>query len=215
MRHAVRHHGRKQAGVYRFIATTLLFACGMLSSPYVAKAELPLQDVTSSQELQIRLGGSAGKRVTPGGLLAGADFLYRLSAVDWFEGSAQFVLGDRAAGCFADRSFDTVCQHDFFSGFSSTVFLGFRRYFLANNVFAPFFRAQLGIRFVRFDVDDVKGVAIPLAIGAGVRARLTEVLAMEFAAAISGGPGWFNQGLGTEPQLGASITAGVVFRLPE
>lgn len=159
------------------------------------------------------MGIAAGGRVTPGGLRITGHYLYQLSEEDWFDGTASFTFGGGDAACFRDRMAITQCGHDFNDGNAIELAAGVRRMFAARGTFRPFARAAVGLSYVRFRNDDVTGVAIPVHLGGGLRARVAPGLAVVGQAEVMLGLGGFGRGLGAEPQLGMAVTAGAEFQL--
>ena len=98
-------------------------------------------------------------------------------------------------------------------GFSGEVWAGVRRYFPGQGRFAPFARAALALRIDSYGGDDVKGLAIPVELGGGVRAQVADTVSVTGGANLGLGIAWFNHDLGTEPQVSLSVTTGVEFAL--
>lgn len=159
------------------------------------------------------IGLAAGGRATAGGLRVTGHYLYQLAERDWFDGIASFTFGSGDPGCFRDRSDAVICQHGLAAGGSIEIAAGVRRLFDAQGPFRPFARAAIGISLVRFSSDDLTGIAIPLHVGAGLRASVTPSIAVVALADLTLGFGLFGRGLGGEPQLGLAVTAGAEFRL--
>ncbi|HEY5933116.1 MAG TPA: hypothetical protein VIU61_00695 [Kofleriaceae bacterium] len=170
-------------------------------------------DGMGDQGIGAAMGIAAGGRVTPGGLRISGHYLYQLSNDDWFDGTASFTFGGGDAACFQDRMAVTQCGHDFNDGNAIELAAGVRRMFAARGTFRPFARAAVGLSFVRFRNDDVTGLAIPVHLGGGVRARVAPGLAVVGQAVVMFGFGGFGRGLGAEPQLGMAVTAGAEFQL--
>lgn len=167
----------------------------------------------SDRELAGSLGLDLGGRVTPGGLHIAGAYLYQLSDVDWFDGGLSFTFGSGQAGCFRDRDNDYLCDHALIHGFGAEIFGGVRRYFPGQGRFTPYGRAALGLRLVSFGVDDVRGLAIPLQLGGGVRASVNERISLSGGAELRLGPAWFNRELEDQPHLGLAVHAGIEFEL--
>lgn len=184
---------------------------------HTAAADVPETPVTpddvGDQSVGAELGLAIGGRVTPGGLRVGGHYLYQLSRDDWFDGAASFTYGGGSAACFRDRSNATVCDHGLADGSGVELSANIRRLFAPNGRFRPFARAGIGLSIARFSDDDVSGVAIPLHLGGGVRSRVAPRIAVVAQADLALGLGWFTQGLGAEPQLGLTVTAGAEFIL--
>jgi hypothetical protein len=170
-------------------------------------------DELGDQGIGATTGVATGGRVTAGGLRVGGHYLYQLSSKDWFEGAAMFTFGSGDAGCFRDRMDELACDHGLASGSALELAAGVRRMFAAQGAFRPFARAAIGISYTRFRSDDVSGVAFPLHLGGGVRAKVADSVALVGLAELSVGLGRFGGGLATEPQLGLAISAGAEFRL--
>ena len=158
-------------------------------------------------------GLAAGGRFTPGGLRVAGHYLYQLAAQDWFDGMVSFTFGSGGAGCARDEMDVFVCDHGIASGGAIEVAAGVRRMFAAQGAFRPFARAAVGLSYVRYSADDLSGVALPVHLGGGVRARVSPDVAVVGLAELTLGLGRFGRGLGTEPQLGLAVTAGAEFRL--
>jgi hypothetical protein len=181
-------------------------------TPPAAEAE-PEPDEIGDQGIGGAIGLAAGGRSTAGGLRITGHYLYQLAERDWFDGIASFTFGGGAAGCFRDRSDALICHHGLATGGSLEIAGGVRRYFAARGQFRPFARAAVGISLVRFSADDLTGIAIPLHVGAGLRARVSPAIAVVALADATLGLGLFGRGLGGEPQLGLAVTVGAEFRL--
>lgn len=171
------------------------------------------RSTASGQELAGSLGLDLGGRVSPGGLHVAGAYLYQLSDVDWFDGGLSFTFGSGQAGCFRDREDDYVCDHGLVDGFGAEIFGGVRRYFPGQGRFTPYGRAALGLRMVSFGADDVRGLAIPLQLGGGVRASIDERISLSGGAELRLGPAWFNRELEDQPHLGLAVHAGIEFKL--
>ncbi len=165
------------------------------------------------QGIGAEIGIAAGGRVTPGGLRVSGHYIYQLSDQDWFDGTASFTFGSQSAGCYDDQMSTLVCEHGFTSGRGVEVAATVRRMFAAKGAFRPFARAGIGVSLVRFSVDEVSGIAFPLHLGGGLRARVTEAVAVVAQGELQVGLGRFGSELGTEPQVGAAFLAGAEFRL--
>ena len=167
----------------------------------------------ADQELSGSLGLDVGGRVSPGGVHVAGAYLYQLSDQDWFDGGLSFTFGSGQAACFRDREDDYLCDHGTLDGFGAEVFGGVRRYFPGEGTFTPYARAALGLRLVSFGGDDVHGLAIPLQLGGGVRARVADRISVSGGAELRVGPAFFNSGLETQPHLGLTVHGGVEFAL--
>lgn len=159
------------------------------------------------------LGVVTGGGSSAGGLNMGGNLLYRLDQIDWFEGNLSVTLGGSNPACFTDRQGDKVCTHGPVDGRMGEITAGIRRYLLPKEHFMPYVKLQVGVRFISFPDDGVNGIAIPIHLGAGVRARVTETISVGGGATLSLGAGWLNQQLGLEPQASLSVGLGVEFRL--
>lgn len=167
----------------------------------------------SDQGIAASLGVAGGGRTTAGGLRIVGHYLYQLSAQDWFDGTAAFTFGSGAAGCFRDRMNERLCDHGLVDGTAAEVAANVRRFFGGQGEFWPFARAGIGVALVRFGDDAVSGLAIPLHVGGGFRVSVSPGVAVITEAVLDVGLGVFSSGLGLEPQLGGSVTAGAEFRL--
>jgi hypothetical protein len=170
-------------------------------------------DPAGDQELGAQIGMEMGGRVSPGGLHVLGSYLYRLSDEDWFEAGLSFTVGGGAAGCFRDRDDQVLCDHTITRGVGLEGFAGIRRFFAGQDSFSPYARAALGARLVSFAADDVTGFAIPLILGGGIRARVTDSISVVGGADLRLGIGWFNRRIESEPHLTLAIHAGAEFRL--
>ncbi len=193
------------------LATTPVLADGALEA--TAQAD-DATDEIGDQAIGAAVGIATGGRVTPGGLRIAGNYLYQLSSQDWFDGTASFTFGGRDAACYRDRMDLVICDHGYADGGAIEITAGVRRMFAAQGRYRPFARAGVGISVVRFGSDDVSGLAVPLHIGAGVRAHVERRLALVAQGELVTGIGRFTRGLGIEPQLGFTVTAGAEFRLP-
>src|SRR5258705_13819668 len=132
---------------------------------------------------------------------------------DWFESVATFTFGRGTAACFRDRSDAFVCDHGVADGLGAEIAGAVRHRILGKGDYQPYLRGGVALRIDRFGGDDVRGLAIPLTAGAGVRVAITDNLALSGEASIELGIAWLSHGLGAEPQLGLGITALVEFAL--
>jgi opacity protein-like surface antigen len=167
----------------------------------------------TDQELSGSLGLDVGGRLSPGGLHVAGAYLYQLSDLDWFDGGLSFTFGSGQAACFRDRDNDFLCDHGSLDGFGAEASGGVRRYFPGQGKFTPYARVGLGLRLVSFSGDDVRGLAIPLQLGGGVRARVSDRIYVTGGAELRVGPAFFDSGLGTQPHLGLAVHGGVEFAL--
>jgi opacity protein-like surface antigen len=188
-------------------------------APVVAVAD-PSGDVSSSadapasdQSIGAEVGVAAGGSVTPGGLRIAGHYLYQMSSQDWFDGVASFTYGGDTAGCFRDRSSDTMCEHGLTTGSGVEIAATVRRMFQPQGAFQPFAKLGVGVAIARFHADDVIGIGIPLHLGGGVRARVAPAIAIVAQADLSVGIGDYSRDLGAEPLLGMAVTAGAEFDL--
>ena len=167
----------------------------------------------SDQGIGAELGVAAGGRVPPGGLRVEGHYLYQLSDRDWFDGTAGFTFGGGGAACFRDRSDTFICDHGLTQGDAVELSAGVRHFMTGQGQFWPFLSGGVGLRLVHFSGDAVTGLAIPLHAGGGIRASITNAVAVTVEGHLELGFGAFNHTLGIQPQLGLAITAGVEFRL--
>lgn len=170
-------------------------------------------DVAGERELGGRLGVAMGNGLTPGGLRAAGIMLYRLSRDDWFEGSLAFTFGRSRAACFTDRDGAFTCDHGVIDGAAIDIVAGVRRFVAVRDRFAPYLRAGLGLRVAGFGGDDVRGLAIPVVAGVGVRGRVSEMVSVGADAGLELGVGWFDHDLGAAAQVGVVLQATVDVRL--
>ena len=170
-------------------------------------------DQIGDQGIGADVGIAAGGRVTPGGLRVAGHYLYQLSDRDWFDGTAAFTFGGGGAACSRDQMDTLSCDHGFTDGRSAQISASVRRMFAAQGAFRPFARAGLGVALVQFAGDDVSGVAVPLHVGGGIRARVASDVAVVAQGELQVGLGRFGDDLGIEPQVGVAFTAGAEFRL--
>lgn len=173
----------------------------------------PADDDIGDQAISAELGVAAGGRVTPGGLRILGQYLYQLSDDDWFDGAASFTYGSASAACFRDRRDAVVCQHGLADGAGLELQATIRHVLAPQGAFHPFVRLGVGLGVVRFGRDDVSGLTIPAHGGGGVRVALAPGVAIVAEGDLALGFGSFSRGLGSQPQLGLAIAAGVEFRL--
>jgi hypothetical protein len=179
-----------------------------------AASDPPLSPLPGDQEIGARVGVALGGRTSPGGLTMSGHYLYRLAGRDWFDGGVAFTFGSGREACFRDRRNEVVCRHGFASGFSAEVLAGVARYFGEDDEpISPFLRGGLGVRAVAFPGDELRGIAVPLWAGAGVRARVHDTISVVGGAELRAGPAWMTRGIGLEPHGSFAITAGVDFTI--
>ena len=184
----------------------------MREAPAAPEGEDPAGEWTD-QGIGVSVGVAIGGRVTPGGLRVTGSYLYRLSRRDWFDGAAAFTIGSGAGECFRDRADERVCDHGPVDGFAVDFVGAVRRNFRSEKSFAPFVRIGAALRFVRFSGDQVAGLAVPLIGGGGVTIDLSPRMRLVAAGQLEIGGGLFSRGLGTAPQLGLAVNAGIEFAL--
>lgn len=165
------------------------------------------------QAIGVTLGVAGGGRVTTGGARITGHYLYQLSDTDWFDGTAAFTFGSGDPACFRDRMNDTVCDHGLVDGFSAEIGANVRRFFASKGDYWPYARLGIGVAIVRFADDEVTGLGLPLHLGGGMRVSVSDGVALTAEASFDLGLGLFSQGLGLEPQVGGSVSAGVEFGL--
>lgn len=195
------------------LVSSLLLASTARADDIDSVSTMTAAEELGDQGIGAELGIAAGGRVTPGGLRVSGHYLYQLSHQDWFDGTASFTFGSEAAGCYQDQMATMVCEHGFTKGRGVEVAATVRRMFAAKGAFRPFARAGLGVSLVRFSGDDVSGVAFPVHVGGGLRARVAPEVAVVVQGELQVGLGLYGAGLGAEPQVGAAFTAGAEFRL--
>jgi hypothetical protein len=194
--------------VSRLTAVGLVLALAL--GPGVARAD---DAVVFDRGIAATAGVATGGRVTAGGLRVGGRFLYQMSADDWFEGHAAFTFGSGDPACFRDRADAFLCDHGLTDGFAGEVGGAIRRRLAVRGRYQPFVRAGIAARAVRFGDDGVAGIAFPVIAATGVSVAINDTTAVGAEAALEFGFGWFDRGLGTEPQLGLAVAAVVEFAL--
>ena len=194
-------------------AILVVWAVTAGTAAFADSLQLESSDVlsVSKQELGVRFGLAAGGDLAPGGAHISGNYLYRLSAVDWFEAEAAFTYGGGDRGCVEAESFQ--CDHGLVGGSAISVTAGVRRFFSVQGRFHPFAKLGLSFRTISFSADEVRGIAVPLVLGGGVRARVGDRVAVVGGATAQFGPAWFNHGFGLESQFVFVVTGGVEFSL--
>jgi len=199
----------------RRVITTLALVAIVGGASATARADTTTA-VTADLEDQVvgaEVGLAGGLGRTPGGLRVAGRYLYQLSDQDWFDGSASFTYGSGGAECFRDRMNELACDHGVLDGSAVEITATVRRMFPARGAFRPFARAGLGVGVVRFNDDDLTGLAFPLHLGGGLRARVSPRVAIVAQAELVVGLAVFGDDLGVESQLGMAVTAGAEFGL--
>lgn len=177
--------------------------------PPVAESDNDVGD----QAISVAAGAAIGGRVTPGGLRIAGQFLYQLSDEDWFDGGAAFTFGSGRPACFRDRNNKVVCVHGIAEGAGVELSASVRRVYPQRGAFRPYARVGVGLGLARFGDDDITGFTIPAHVGGGVRVGVSPGVAIVAEGDFELGFGSFSRGLGSQPQLGLAIAAGVEFRL--
>jgi hypothetical protein len=195
----------------------------LLAAPVAARAETTEAaevdgDATAvegvaDQEIGGRLGLRMGGRTTPGGFALGGVYLYRITGSLWSDSSMTFTLGGGGAECFRDRQDLVVCDHGQLDGIAGGVHSGVRWVQPGKQGFVPYVRATLGVELVNYGDDNVNGVAIPVVVGGGVRARVAERISVGGGADLHVGLGRLSKEIGTEPHVAMSVMLGVDFAL--
>lgn len=189
---------------------------GPATAPTAAEAatmQVAGDNELGDQAIAVGAGLAAGGRVTPGGLRVTGRFLYQLSDEDWFDGGASFTYGSGGAECFRDRVDMVVCNHGLTEGKGVELTASVRRVFPAQGAFRPYARVGVGLGYVRFSEDDVSGITVPAHVGAGVRLTMAPGIGFVVEGDLALGFGSFSRRVGSQPQLGIAIGAGVEFRL--
>lgn len=181
----------------------------LLLVPALAHAD----DKVADQGVAAEIGAASGGRVTVGGLRITGHYFYQLSDEDWFDGSASFTFGGGGAACFRDRSAELICDHGLADGDALEIAANARRYFASRGDFRPFARVGIGIGLARFGGDKLSGLNIPLHAGGGVRAVVSDGIAIVVEGELAAGLGVYNRGLGAEPLFGLALAMGVEFSL--
>jgi len=169
----------------------------------------------ADQAIAAMVGVAGGGRTTPGGILVAGHYYYQLNDSDWFDGGLTFLFGSGEADCFRDRANAVICEHGLADGYGFKFEVTARRFLptLASDTFWPFVRAGVGAGLVRFSDDDHTGITFSLIGGLGMRASVSEGIAVVAGADLDVGFGQFSNDLGMEPQLGVHISAGAEFKL--
>jgi hypothetical protein len=185
-----------------------------VSRPAPAESSAPASnDDVGDQAVSVQAGLATGGRVTPGGLRIAGHYLYQLSERDFFDGSAAFTFGSGSPACFRDRDDKTICDHGLADGAGVEISARIRRMFAPSGAFYPFAQLGVGIGFARFSDDDVSGLTVPFHGGGGIRYSATRFIAIVAEGDLALGFGSFGRGLGTQPQVSLTVTAGAEFRL--
>jgi hypothetical protein len=172
-------------------------------------------EAVGERELSAMIGEAAGfGDVTAGGLRISGAYLYQLSDLDWFDGGLAFTVGKRAAECFRDRADELVCDHGINDGTAIDLHAGVRRFFPGQGEFRPWLRPGLGVRMVRFSADDLTGVGAFLSAAGGIRARVTDRLAIGGRTALELGGAIFGDGYGAALQVGLVVGVDVEVQFP-
>lgn len=170
-------------------------------------------DHVADQEIGARIGLRMGGRTTPGGFDIGGVFLYRLTDVLWSDSSVAFVVGGGGAECFRDRGDDVLCDHGQLDGVAGGAHSGLRWVQRGKQGFVPYLRATVGIELVNYSDDDVRGIAVPVVLGGGVRARVADRVSVSGGADLHIGIARLNRDIGAEPQAALIVKLGVDFAL--
>lgn len=198
----------------KLIVIAILSTTAYADDSIVEADDLDEETEIPDQSLGAAIGIAGGGRVTPGGLRIEGHYLYQLSSQDWFDGTAAFTFGAGGAECFRDRMDYVICDHGFADGRAIEAVAAVRRYFAPQGRYAPYARVGVGLAVARFGDDDVTGIGIPLHVGGGVRAAVSKQVAVVASAELVAGIGRYSQGMGNEPLLGFTVTAGAELRLP-
>jgi hypothetical protein len=164
-------------------------------------------DPAGERELGARLGVAMGRRFTPGGVRVAGVMLYRLSESEWFDGSMAFTFGRSRSTCFTDRDGAFACDYGVIDGTAIDLVAGIRHFLPGPERFAPYVRAGVGVRLLSFGGDDVRGLAVPVSAGVGVRARVSDLVAVGGDVGAEAGIAWLDHGLGSQSQLGIVMQA--------
>jgi hypothetical protein len=194
------------------MAVALAPAAALADGSEVEAEHDPGEDV-ADQEIGARLGLRMGGRSTPGGLNIGGVFLYRLSDVLWSDSSIAFSVGGGGAECFRDRGDNVLCDHGQLDGVAGGAHSGVRWVQRGKQGFVPYVRATVGLELVNYSDDDVRGIAVPVVLGGGVRARVADRVSVGGGADLHIGIARFNRDIGAEPQVALTVKLGVDFAL--
>ncbi len=174
-----------------------------------ASLDAHVADTELGADLGLRMGG----RSTPGGFHLGANFLYRVSDAFSSESTVAFTLGGGNAACFRDRGDDVLCDHGQLDGVAGTLATGLRWMAPVKQGFVPYARGMIGLELVNFDSDDVKGISVPVVLGAGVRTRVSSRIAVGGGADLHVGIAKLGRDIGVDPQVALRVRFGVEFAL--
>jgi len=196
----------------------VLFAV-MLLAPAAAVAQATVEaeqdagDDVADQEIGARIGMRMGGRTTPGGFHLGGVFLYRLNDELWSDSLVAFAVGGGGAECFRDRGDNVLCDHGQLDGVAGGVHSGIRWVQPSKQGFVPYVRGTVGIELVNYSDDDVRGIAVPVVLGGGVRARVADRVSVSGEADLHIGFARLNRDMGVEPQAALIVKLGVDFAL--
>ncbi len=170
-------------------------------------------DELGDQAIGVDVGVAAGGDFTPGGLKVSGHYLYQLSQTDWFDGTAGFTFGGGGRGCEEGEMGTLACDHSIGDGNAVELSAIVRRVFAPRGAYRPFALAGVGVSMVRYAGDDLTGVAFPVRLGGGLRTSLSPSVSLVTQADVMVGIGAYGRGLGVEPLIGMSVSAGAEFRL--
>lgn len=174
-------------------------------------------DDTLSEDRSVELGGhvgvTTGGGASPGGFDLGGNYLYRLSGIDWFEGSLRVVIGSGKAACFTDRQGEYLCTHGPVAGRFGELSAGVRRYLLPQDSFTPYAQLRVGLRVSTFPGDSTTAIAVPFMAGFGVRGQVNELVAIGGGATLEGGASLFSGELGLQPLVALAVQINVEFTI--
>jgi hypothetical protein len=171
------------------------------------------QSTVGDQELAAHVGLRMGGRTTPGGFWFAGRYLYRLSDRFWSETSFHLTVGSDPAACFRDRNDNLLCDHGALEGRSIGLATGVRLALRGKQGFVPYLHGGLGLSYLSFPADDLKGMAVPLILGAGTRVRVADKVAVGGGAEVHLGGTWLNRELGVEPHFSLTVQIGVEFEI--
>ncbi len=167
-------------------ASAILF----LSVAATAAADEPPR--VADQELGARVGMSLNLGgVGPGGFYVAGSWLYRLTDALWFDGRAGFSIGGGGANCViapAGSNAPSHCDSAAVSGFGAELLAGVRWFVPTSGLLQPWLGGGIGGLYANFSGDNLGGVGLAFWAAGGVRARVSDTIALGGEAFFEAGP---------------------------
>ena len=142
----------------------------------------------ADEELGARIGASLNLAgIGPGGFYITGNWLYRLTSGLWFDARAGFSIGNSDSNCTIGVG-PASCNSAVTSGFGVDILGGVRWFAPASGKLVPWLGGGTGFLYANFSGDHLSGFGLPFWVAGGVRARVSDAIAIGGEALFVFGP---------------------------